>query len=160
MKVPWSRIASWHCTACGKCCREYRVPLTFWEYLRFRSIGAVEEKKGKYYLRKVGKRCLFQDGRFCSVQKRKPVACLVFPFVVKSRGEDSALFWYNDEEYYVYVDTYCENVVLGKPDIQLKKRIIEAIQISTGTRRFSEVLTFSPAFDLTFSRGMNMSNKI
>ncbi|MBO8182353.1 MAG: YkgJ family cysteine cluster protein [Archaeoglobus sp.] len=140
MKVPWSRIHSWHCVACGECCKHFKVPLTFWEYLRFRKLGLVEERR-KYYLRKIGGRCPFQMGRLCGIQESKPFVCKLFPFIIRQKGDDSALFCYNDEEYYVYVDTYCRNIVFGKPSLKFKEMVREALDIYTGKRLRPRLLT-------------------
>jgi len=140
MKVPWSRVHSWHCVACGECCKHFRVPLTFWEYLRFRGFGLVEEKR-KYYLRKINGRCPFQTGKLCGIQQNKPFACKLFPFVVLRKGDDPALFYFGDEEYYVYVDTYCKNLVFGKPSLRFKEMVKEALDIYTGKRIVPKLLT-------------------
>ncbi|AGK61797.1 hypothetical protein Asulf_01826 [Archaeoglobus sulfaticallidus PM70-1] len=133
MKVPWRRVSSWHCSACGKCCREYRVPLTFGEYLRFKKLGLVEEKR-KFYLRKINGKCPFQIGNICSIQDKKPIVCKLFPFTIRFRGNDDALYWYGDEEYYVYIDVSCKNIVFGSPTKSLKERINEAIELFNGLR--------------------------
>ncbi len=140
MKVPWRRIHSWQCTACGECCKDFKVPLTFWEYLRFKKLGLVEEKR-KYYLRKINGRCPFQVGRFCGIQDSKPLVCKLFPFLIRDRGDDLALFYYGDEEYYVYVDTYCKNIVFGKPTPRFREMVKEALDIYTGKKVSPRLLT-------------------
>ncbi len=133
MHVPWRRVASWHCIACGRCCREYRVKLNFHEYLRLKPTGFVEERNGKFYIKKIGKFCPFQIGRFCTLQNNlKPMACKLFPFIIRDRGEDDALFEYKGEEYYIYADTFCPNLVLKKdkkPSKQVEALVIEAIKL-------------------------------
>lgn len=140
MKVPWSRIHSWYCDACGECCRHFKVPLTFWEYLKLRKLGVVEERR-RYYLKKIKGRCPFQLGRFCGIQETKPLVCKLFPFTIRERGEESALFYYGDGEYYVYVDAYCKNIVFGRPSFRFKETIKEALEIYTGKRLKPKLLT-------------------
>ncbi len=133
MHVPWRRVASWHCSACGRCCSAYRVKLNAYEYLKLKPTGFVEEKAGRFYIKKIGNRCPFQLGRLCMLQNRlKPVACRIFPFSLRRDGHDEALFEYGEEEYYVYVDTFCPNVKIKKdrkPSKDLIPLIIEAIKI-------------------------------
>jgi len=100
MHVPWRRVASWHCNACGMCCRVYTPRLTAYEYLKLRNTGFVVEKAGRFYIRKIGGICPFQSGRLCSLQRDlKPTSCKTFPFVVRKRGEEDALFELDGEEF-------------------------------------------------------------
>ncbi len=147
MYVPWRRVASWHCTACGECCRKFKPKLTFYEYLKLRGTGFVEERVGRYYLKKVNGSCPFQRGNLCTLQgEMKPLSCKVFPFLVRKRpAKDAGLALYElDDVYYVYVSTDCPNVVLSgepveSPDIAMKVR--EAVELVTGVRRNVERIT-------------------
>ena len=131
MRVPWRRVASWHCNACGKCCREYRVPLTFYEYLRLKDTGLVEEKATGYYIKKIGKGCPFQYENICLLHGRnKPKACRLFPFVILKKGEEEARYELNGEEFYVYVELGCPNIKIGKGRID--SLVEEAIRIYLG----------------------------
>ncbi len=142
MDVPWSRVHSWHCNACGRCCKEYVVPLRAHEYLKLKWTGFVEERYGRFYIRKIGKNCPFQIGRLCILQgELKPIACKLYPFKIRRKGDERAIFEYGGERFYVYVDTFCPNVVLGRPSESLKRMIIEAIQIHLGERRDIESIT-------------------
>ncbi|AEA47327.1 YkgJ family cysteine cluster protein [Archaeoglobus veneficus] len=145
MYVPWRRVASWHCDACGICCYRYRVRLTFYEYLKLRPTGLVEEKFGRYYIRKIGGRCPFQVGRLCSLQGvKKPAACKLFPFFVRRKGERDAFYEYNGEEFYVYISTDCPNVVLSRERRESKRvesLVREAVQLYTGEKRNVEFIT-------------------
>jgi len=144
MYVPWRRVASWHCTACGICCYKYKVKLTFYEYLKLKPTGFVEEKTGRYYIRKIGNRCPFQVGRLCSLQgERKPLACKLYPFLIRKKGEERALFEHNGEEFYVYVCTDCPNVVLGSSSKSMERLVREAIMLYTGEKRNVELITAS-----------------
>ncbi len=134
MKVPWRTVHSWNCKACGECCIEYKPKLTFYEYLTLPR-QFVEERNGRYYIKKIGKRCPFQIGRLCGIQKKKPLSCILFPFSIYTKGEDEAYFEYRGEEYYVYVDTFCKNVRLGKPTPSFIETVKEAIKIFRGENR-------------------------
>jgi len=122
---------------------EYRVPLRFYEYLKLRSTGFVEERGTRFYIKKIGKKCPFQVGRLCSLQGTiKPLACKLYPFKIREKGEEEAEFEYKGETFYVYVDaSTCPNIVLGKPTLTLKKLITEAIQIYLGEKRRVELIT-------------------
>jgi len=142
MKVPWRRIKYWKCDACGTCCREYRVPLTFYEYLKLKEYGFVEEKSGRYFIKKIGGGCPFQFGNVCILQgDLKPLACKLFPFSIRKEGKEEALFEYRGEEYYVYVDIGCKNVVFGKPTKTMYNLIKEAIEIYLGRKKDVQLLT-------------------
>ncbi|RLI75477.1 YkgJ family cysteine cluster protein [Archaeoglobales archaeon] len=145
MHVPWRRVSSWHCTACGECCERYRVRLTTYEYLKLRATGFVEEKAGRFYIKKFGSKCPFQYGNLCMLQnKLKPSACRLFPFVVRKRGVEEAYFEFEGESYYVYVDTFCPNLKLKsdtKPSKKIIPLIIEAIKIYKGEVMGVELLT-------------------
>ncbi len=142
MYVPWTRVASWHCNACGICCHKYRVKLTFYEYLKLRPTGLVEEKTGRYYIKRIGNRCPFQSGNLCSLQgERKPVACKLYPFLVRKKGKEEALYEYEGEEFYVYITTDCPNVKLGRGLESMEKLVREAVMIYTGAKKRAELIT-------------------
>ena len=142
MDIPWRKVHSWHCTACGSCCNEYLVPLRAYEYLRLKSTGFVMEKYGKFYVKKICKKCPFQYKNLCILQgSLKPTACKLYPFKIRKRGDEKAEFEYKGDVFYVYVDTFCPNVKLGRPTESLKRMIIEAIQIYLGEKREVEDIT-------------------
>ncbi len=150
MKVPWKRVHSWKCLACGSCCKVYKPRLTFYEYLRLPK-QYVEERRGKYYIRKINGVCPFQYGNLCMIQEKKPLSCKLFPFSIYERGEDEALFIYKGEEYYVYVDTFCKNLKLGKPSKEFINAIVEAIKIYKGEKTTPELITSRRALGTFFS---------
>jgi len=142
MRVPWRRVASWHCTACGECCHRYRVTLTFYEYLRLKNTGFVEDRAFRYYIRKIGKRCPFQIGRICSLQgENKPLACKLFPFTISKKGKEEALYEYNGKDVYVYVDVGCPNIVLGRAGRRMELLVREAVQLYFGEKRSVDYIT-------------------
>jgi hypothetical protein len=144
MWLPWRKISSWHCTACGRCCYEYKVRLNFYEYLRLRNTGFVEEKTGRYFIKKIGKKCPFQIGKLCSIQAIKPLACKLYPFTIRERSslqKDSALYEYRGEEFYVYVNTFCQGVKVGKAGKNLERFVKEAVQLYIGEKRVVELIT-------------------
>ncbi|MEM1579235.1 MAG: YkgJ family cysteine cluster protein [Archaeoglobaceae archaeon] len=144
MHVPWKLVASWHCDACGICCTQYRVRLRAYEFLKFRFTGLVEEKAGRFFIKKFGKFCPFQIGNLCSLGNSKPVACKVYPFSILKKGEDLASFEFEGEEYFVYVDNFCKNVRVKKdkkPSKLVAKEVTEAMEIITGKRTELSLLT-------------------
>ena len=150
--VPWRRVKSWHCVACGECCSRYAVPLGAGEYARLVSVygeKVVRIKLGKPYLQKVGRRCIFQAGRLCSLQSAglKPYACKVYPFFIRRDGrreKEEAEFWYKDEVFYVYVNTGCRQVKLDKPEPWFANLVIpEAIELYLNRKREVTWLTSS-----------------
>ncbi|KUJ92444.1 MAG: hypothetical protein XD40_2362 [Archaeoglobus fulgidus] len=146
MHVPWRRVASWHCNACGMCCRVYTPRLTAYEYLKLRGTGFVIEKAGRFYIRKIGGKCPFQSGRLCSLQNDlKPLACKTFPFVVRRKGEEEGLFELNGDEFYVYADTFCPNLKIKRDRRPAVAELVrEAVMLFTGRRRLSRLTATIP----------------
>lgn len=140
--VPWRAVRGWACLACGECCKWYRVPLTPYEYaLIVETLGAgfVEVTgTGNPCLKRVGGTCVFQDASgLCGLQPLglKPLACKAWPFRVQKRaGDRRALFVYEGEEYYVYVNTKCKGVNAGT-FYDLVQAIREVIELRENPRR-------------------------
>jgi len=36
--IPWREVRTWECTACGRCCIGYRVPLKMDEYIKITKV--------------------------------------------------------------------------------------------------------------------------
>jgi hypothetical protein len=159
MYVPWRKISSWYCSACGECCFQYKVPLRFYEYLKLRNTGFVEEKVGKFYIRKIGRQCPFQIGRLCSLQgSNKPIACKLFPFSILKKGKEEALYEYQGKEIYVYVNTSCPNVILGKTRNMMEKLVNEAAQLYFGEKEWIDLITSPlPSIPNTFVEGSKIT---
>jgi len=144
MYIPWRRIQSWRCLACGMCCGVYRVRLRKqeWELIGKLWPEAITERNRGAYLRKIGGRCVFQKGRLCSLQPLglKPLACKLWPFVVftapvsewETEGWES-LFILGEREYFIYVDTACKGINQGDPK-ELEKVIAESVEIHNNPR--------------------------
>ncbi|MEM0204115.1 MAG: YkgJ family cysteine cluster protein [Archaeoglobaceae archaeon] len=144
MHVPWRLVSSWHCEACGVCCTQYRVRLRAYEFLKLRQTGFVEEKAGRFFIKKIGKYCPFQVGTLCSLGDSKPIACKIYPFSILKKGDELASFEFEGEEFFVYVDDFCRNVRLkkdAKPSQIIAREIFEALEILTGKRTEMDLLT-------------------
>ncbi len=152
MKLPWRNVKDWKCHACGKCCLAYTPKLTYYEYLRMPK-NFVVERRGRYYIRKFGRRCPFLYENLCMIQNSKPLSCKLFPFSVHRRGDETALFEYEGEEYYVYVDAFCPNVVLGKPTRSLEEKVLQAVMLITGKKFDFRKLT---SYVLPSEKGIKM----
>lgn len=145
--IPWSEVHTWSCTACGRCCVGYRIPLKMDEYVRVANrygYGVVEFGLGKVYLKQgPSDRCIFQhpsQGRWvCALQAMKPLACKLFPFRVYSqpvykRG-DTSEYRFRDKIFYVYLDPSCPGIVGGKPSERfLLSTLPEVVEIGMGLR--------------------------
>ena len=138
MLVPWRFIRTWTCFACGKCCKKYVVPLSNEEAERLmRKYGKfVVEKIGRrYFIRKVNGRCIFLKNGLCTIQEEKPRACQLWPFYIykkprKSKDAKYAYIEYKNEDFYVYVDTFCRGINRGITSIKLA--VLEALRIYLG----------------------------
>ena len=145
--VPWSRVRSWICDACGECCRWFNVPVTMHEYARIsQNYGhdVLALGVGRAYLRRADGRCIFQfkrgDRRLCALQAQKPHACKMWPFVVSSNpvhGRDDAARWESPRgRAYVYVDPRCSRIRFGKPTGYLVGKVLpEVVEIAFGERQ-------------------------
>lgn len=145
--VPWRHINSWQCNGCGVCCKNYQVVLKFNEWLRLINRfgpGVTSTSLNRFYL---GKRpdgsCIFlwRSGNIhlCALQGMKPVACKLWPFRVLSSPKygrrSEALFEYKGNDFYVYIDPSCPQIVWGEPSLKLVNYVIpEFIEIALGVR--------------------------
>ena len=147
--APWSRINSWRCNGCGLCCREFEVVLTFPEWLKItQTYGFSVTKTGlnKFFMsKKPDGSCVFlyraPDGRWlCGLQNRKPLACKLWPFKILTKPKygdaKEALFKYNGQKFYIYIDSFCPGIRWGIPSAELiYKMIPEFIEIALGIRQ-------------------------
>jgi Fe-S-cluster containining protein len=106
-----SRLLRFHCTACGQCCRHFRVPVTGADVRRLRrgrqSEAPVDEwvewlspadvdmtgepetfvelSAGRrlLVLRQVNDACTFLQGAACSVYESRPRSCRLYPWDVR-----------------------------------------------------------------------------
>lgn len=146
--VPWSKIQDWFCTACGDCCKEFKVPLRTYEAVLLSKIFGfycMELGVGTTYLKRwLDGRCIFQIkiGRrmICGIQSIKPIACKMWPFAVfeaprYEQGKEAS-FDFRGETYFVYVNSYCRGLVYGRPSFRLINSVIpEFIELKLGLRR-------------------------
>lgn len=155
--IPWTKVRSWLCLACGECCKKFRVPLRAKEYAEIVSkfgYGAVTLDVGRAYLRgdpSTG-RCVFQrkvGGRWvCGIQEMKPLACKLWPFAVLDKprggGGREALYPRLGRKFYVYVDARCPGVELGAPSERFVAKVLpEVVKLSQGAE-ISQLYSTSP----------------
>ncbi len=146
--IPWRKVESWACSACGECCRWFKVPLMVDEH------AFVLSTFGPFYIdldvdltylaRRLDGRCIFQFpscGRwFCGLQKTKPLVCKLWPFIVtrRPRHGHSELASFGDGYFkcYVYVDPKCRGIRWGEPSSMMVERILpEVLKISLEKER-------------------------
>jgi Fe-S-cluster containining protein len=146
--VPWSKIKDWFCTACGDCCKEFKVPLRAYEATLLSKIFGFYcmelEVGGTYLKRGLNGRCIFQvksGGRMvCGIQSIKPIACKMWPFAVfeapRYEQRNEASFDFRGETFFVYVNPFCRGLVYGRPSLRLVNSVIpEFIELRLGLRR-------------------------
>lgn len=139
--VPWKRISSWRCLACGRCCSQFTVVLRAYEYAQILQAFGPEvidiNSLGNPCLRRVGGRCVFQDSSgLCTLQPLglKPVTCKLWPFAVRrgeleDKQEREAVFYHQGERYYIFVNSSCTGINKGDPD-RLSSILHEIVEIS------------------------------
>lgn len=133
--LPWRRIRSWACLACGECCQRFRPVLSAYEYalfLRKFGSGVIEiDSLGNPHLRHVRGRCTFLNSKnLCQLQPlgMKPWVCKLWPFKVSNKLDPRAEFRYEGREYHIFVDPSCRGVNKGDPQ-RLPATISEIIDI-------------------------------
>ncbi len=129
--IPWRRVKRWSCVRCGKCCSFLDVPLTYEEEGRLRKYGDVF-RKGRIgvYLRRYPKKdgcCIFFDGK-CKIYHERPEACRRYPFYLREKGEDEALYHYESGNVYVYIDRSCSGVGLGEKVEKVIQRLLKDLK--------------------------------
>lgn len=163
--IPWSKIRSWICDACGECCKWFNIPLTAYEYAKFsREFGfsIIEFRKGRSWLKKKSdKRCVFMIpyGRrwLCGVQDDKPLACQIWPFRVLNRPmygrKQEAKYECEEWKGYVYVDPRCPKLIYGKPTVNFTNKIVkEFIQIALWRMEHQKYSTASLISSVIFNQ--------
>ncbi len=145
--APWSQVKSWHCTACGICCRDYAVTLKLPEWINIVKIFGVEytvPSINKFFLRKKANgSCVFlyetPNQSYCSLQQTKPQACKLWPFNIsttpKSSNPDSSVYYYKSRKFHVYADPTCRGLKFGPPSREFAYHVLpEFIEIALGIR--------------------------
>jgi Fe-S-cluster containining protein len=136
--VPWRQIASWHCSSCGCCCKDYSVVLSFPEWLRIsNTFGSEATAIGfdKLFIKRtIDGSCAFlcrlsTGDHFCRLQSMKPNACKIWPFkilVEPKYGEPrQAVFDYLGKRLYVYADSNCNGLKYGSPSWEFSKSTLK-----------------------------------
>ncbi|MEM2842258.1 MAG: YkgJ family cysteine cluster protein [Candidatus Bathyarchaeia archaeon] len=147
--IPWRKVSFWLCSACGKCCIKFNVPLTITEYAKIMNRfgdAVIELDFGKAYLKKnpATGRCIFQKWRngkwICGIQEIKPLACKLWPFIILNKPKmDEALFTYIGEKFYIYLDKHCPEVKIGKPTNYLTNKVLPEIVKLSLNEKFKQV---------------------
>jgi len=142
--IPWTRLRSWFCLACGMCYREYTPILTTVEGIKLSSKfgGAVRPCVRGYLIEKgFDGRCAFQyrSGQMwlCGIQDIKPGACRLWPFKVCKEPtygrREEAIFKCAYGDLYIYVDPKCNGIQYGFPSREfVSKVILEFIELGLG----------------------------
>ncbi len=146
--IPWHQIASWRCTACGDCCKEYSVVLNFPEWLTIaQTFGAENVVRGidKIFIRRMldgncAFLCKLADTPLCGLQNMKPNACKLWPFKVllepKYGEPKEAAYDYAGKRLYIYADSNCSGIRYGNPTWEFSTLTLrEFAEISLGTCR-------------------------
>lgn len=120
---PWRSLLGWRCLRCGRCCREYSVPLTQGEAIRYiLKYGSVviPYKNKSYLMRKLDGSCCFLIDRGsyteCSIYYDRPLACRLYPFYITTRplpdiSEELARYELGKRNYvFVYLDSDCPGI--------------------------------------------------
>lgn len=149
--LPWRHVNSWVCTACGECCRGFKVVLKPEEWLTIvekYGIDVTEVGSNKLYLkRRADGSCIFlyRWGKFwlCGLQQMKPKACKLWPFKIlswpKYGNARKAAYRYMGRILYVYVDPFCPGVKVGVPSKNFVNKVLpEFIEIALGLRTGQE----------------------
>ncbi|MEM2082571.1 MAG: YkgJ family cysteine cluster protein [Candidatus Bathyarchaeia archaeon] len=161
--LPWKKVRDWFCSACGECCKHFEVQLSPYELARISSFGAASRirfEHGRIYLSKrQDGRCAFQEWAMglwiCSLADRKPTLCKLWPFHVFNRPSygrgEQAEYGYEGRRLYIYVNSHCPNVTLGRPTERLTTLVLpEVLDIALG-KSSSQRYSTSWLLDLAIS---------
>ena len=71
---------------CTKCCMNTRMPLSNSDITRIKELGFLEdffalERNGGHHLKNVSGRCVFHNGKQCTIYKDRPEGCRLYPAV-------------------------------------------------------------------------------
>ncbi len=154
MYLPWSSIRTFRCLACGTCCSHFAIPLRPSEALAIARIFGwhrIEARKGRLFIRKDEGGCPFLVKMIslgvCYLQEIgvKPRACKLWPFHIFRNPEygrrEGAAFPSRYGTFYIYVDTRCPGITLGRPTDALAAAAMEALEIWLGVRTEQSLTT-------------------
>lgn len=147
LPVPWRYVNSWHCSACGLCCKGYSVVLNFVEWMNVvKNYGVNFTSPGisKFYLKhRSDGSCAFlysyYGKGFCSLQHMKPRACKLWPFKILPRPKygraNEAVYNYAGKSFFIYADPTCRGLTWGTPTNSfLKTTLAEFLNLALGFR--------------------------
>jgi Fe-S-cluster containining protein len=162
--VPWQYVADWKCISCGDCCRLYSVVIDFKEWLGIiKNYGVEQTASGlnKLFInRKNDGSCAFLNNGaktcLCGLQHMKPKACQLWPFKVLSKPQygypAEALYLYRGEPLFVYADSMCRGLRLGRPIYEFVNYTVqEFVEIAAGIRSNQFRTTSGIGFSQPFS---------
>ncbi len=164
--LPWSKVSDWYCKTCGKCCKVFKVPLSFIEVkLLLKRFGSycIEASTGVFYLKRINGRCIFQFSNLCSIHPFKPIACKLWPFSIheipKYGEKNHAYFEYRGQVFYVYLNSYCEGIIPGKPSFRLVNKIIPEL-IDLTQKPYLLYNNWTKTFPRVFNFNIYFQNKL
>jgi Fe-S-cluster containining protein len=81
--------------SCIKCCLKTRMPLSYKDINRIKSLGFntnffITKKNGWVQLKNKNGRCVFHTGVVCTIYKDRPEGCKLYP-VIYDKDEDCAI---------------------------------------------------------------------
>lgn len=96
---------------CSKCCMDTKMPLSNSDIGRIKGLGAYEEsfilkRNGTPHLKNLFGRCIFHNGKQCTVYNYRPEGCRLYPAV------------FDDNKQKVILHSYCPH----HGEFQLKPR--------------------------------------
>ncbi len=113
------------CLQCGECCKSRNVPLTMEDIKRIsvhkdpqEFLVIFDERKLVLDRREWDLGCVFLCDTECTIQKEKPLICVLYPVCISDRPliEGSGPFRLEDDmDTYIYVDSSCKGVGQGEP---------------------------------------------
>ncbi|MEM2136837.1 MAG: YkgJ family cysteine cluster protein [Candidatus Methanomethylicia archaeon] len=139
--IAWKDANRWRCIRCGKCCKEYIVPLKFSEAIALtRKYGPIAiYYNGRYYLsKKADETCIFLTKvgniAYCMNYLERPLCCKLYPFHISRKPiegieEGNAEINVNGEKLYLYVDALCPGIGQGYYIREFITKIIEIWKI-------------------------------
>ena len=115
---------------CTKCCMETEMPLSNSDITRIKDHGFPEdsfilERNGSHHLKNLFGRCIFHDGKRCTIYSYRPEGCRLYPAVFDENKGKVILHLYcpHHEKFQLKPHTSSEVInLIRKLDVEKKRR--------------------------------------
>jgi Fe-S-cluster containining protein len=106
---------------CIKCCLNTEMPLSALDIARIESLGFSEssfiiKRDGNRQLKNLSGRCVFHDGRRCTIHSHRPEGCQLYPVILNEDTGEAVL------------DSYCPHREKFQLTPSISRRVIKLVR--------------------------------